>query len=256
MLMTVDIGNTNILFGIFYGEKLLTSFRLSCDKTRTADQYCVEINSLAEFHKTTLADISGIIISSVVPAVTPLIKSSLETLTGKDAIVVEPGIKSGLKIKIDNPTQLGADFVCTAVAAVNNYSLPCLIVDLGTATKISVIDSEGCFRGCTIAPGIGISLRALADSAALLPNINLLVENCSSFGTNTITSMQSGMIIGTAAMIDGMCERIEKTLNNPIQSVIATGGYAESIIKHCTRSIICEPNLILYGLRQIYCKNK
>ncbi len=256
MLMAIDIGNTNILVGIFCGDELRTTFRLASDKYRTADQYCLELEALAGFYQTSLKEINGVIISSVVPAVTPLIRKAIELQTGKIPLLVEPGIKSGLKIKIDDPTQLGADLVSTAVGAVNKYSLPCLIVDLGTAIKISVIDSNGCFRGCSIAPGIGISLKALADSASLLPYINLSVDNCATFGTNTISSMQSGMIIGTASMIDGMCERIEKSLGESIANVIATGGYAQSIIKHCNREIINDPNLILYGLKHIYNKNQ
>ncbi len=256
MLLTVDIGNTNILFGVFKEDKLVTTFRFASDSRRTAEQYCIELNNIALFKNFDIKAIDGIIISSVVPGVTPLIKDSLFMLTGVSAMIVGPGLKSGLKIKIDDPTQLGADLVASAVGALCRYSLPCLVVDLGTATKISVLDSKGNFRGCSISAGIGISLHALAGSAALLPHINLSVNDCSAFGTNTTASMQSGIIIGTASMIDGMCDRIEGSLGESIKSIVATGGYAQNIVKHCSHIIDLDPELILYGLKCIYNKNK
>lgn len=256
MLLAVDIGNTNILFGVFKDDSLNSSFRLSSDRNRTAEQYCVEINSLSCFYNVNLNEVDSIIISSVVPSLTPLIKQATEMLTGNKPLVIGPGVKSGLKIKIDNPTQLGADLVANAVGAINKFPLPCLVVDLGTATKISVIDSAGFFRGCTISAGIGISLKALAASAALLPHIDLSAEEISAYGTNTVSSMQSGIIIGAAAMIDGLCERIENSLHESVKTIVATGGYSQAIVKHCKKRIIYDPNLILYGLNTIYKKNR
>lgn len=256
MLLTVDIGNTNITIGLYDGGSLEFLIRLASDSKRTAEQYAVEISSVALLEKASLDKVTGAIISSVVPELTGVIKNAIKILTGINAKVLGPGLKSGLNIKIDNPAQLGADLVAGAVAAINSYPLPCLVMDLGTATKISVIDKDGVYRGCTISAGVGISLKALAGSASLLPTVNLDTEKCPSFGTNTVASMQAGIILGTAAMLDGLCDRIEEALGEKIKTVVSTGGLCYNITRHCRRKNICEPNLILEGLRIIYSKNQ
>ncbi len=255
MLLAVDIGNTNILFGLFCDNELIFEARLASDRKITAEQYAVLIKGIAELKNSDMKCVTGSIISSVVPELTGLIKEAVFILTGVSALILGPGVKSGLPIKIDNPAQLGADLVAGAVGAVERFSLPCLVIDLGTATKISVIDGKGAYVGCSISAGVGISLKALAGSAALLPDIDIDLQECSSFGTNTVSSMQAGIVQGTASMLDGMCEKIEAALGENAASVVATGGFAKNIIRYCKRNISYEPNLLLYGLKAIYDKN-
>lgn len=255
MLLTVDIGNTNILFGLFDENSLVFKARISSDRKITAEQYALAIKGVVDLKNADFENVSGAIISSVVPELTSLVRDAIMMLTGVDAVVLGPGVKSGLPIKIDNPAQLGADLVAGAVGAIDKYSAPCLVIDLGTATKISVIDATGAYRGCVISAGVGISLNALSGAASLLPVIDINSENCPVYGTNTVSSMQSGIIQGTAAMLDGMCEKIEKALGENNITVVATGGYADAILPCCQRKIIYEPDLILRGLKKIYEKN-
>lgn len=255
MLIAIDIGNTNIDIGVFRDKDIIFKARLATNTHRTEDQYALEIKGIAELENFELNYIDGAIISSVVPELTTAIKNAILRLTGIEAMILGPGIKSGLHIRIDNPAQLGADLVAGAVGAIDKYKLPCLVIDLGTATKISVIDNNGAYLGCTISAGVGISLNALSGAASLLPAINLSLSDCPSFGTNTVSSMQAGTILGTASMIDGLCDRINCSLANQINSIVATGGYAENIIRYCNNNISYERNLVLEGLRLIYLKN-
>ncbi len=255
MLFAVDIGNTNILFGLFEENSLVFKARISSDRKITAEQYALVIKGIVNLKNTELENVHGAIISSVVPELTSLIKDAIMMLTGVEAIVLGPGVKSGLPIKIDNPAQLGADLVAGAVGAIDKYSAPCLVIDLGTATKISVIDASGAYRGCVISAGVGISLNALSGAASLLPVIDINSGSCPVYGTNTVSSMHSGIIQGTAAMLDGMCDKIEASLGEKDITVIATGGYADAILPFCNRKIIYEPELILRGLKKIYDKN-
>lgn len=255
MLLAVDIGNTNILFGLFEEDSLSFKARISSDRKITAEQYALEISGISNLKNIKLDRVDGAIISSVVPELTSLIREAVMMLTGVEAIVLGPGVKSGLPIKIDNPAQLGADLVAGAVGAVDKYSAPCLVIDLGTATKISVIDASGAYRGCVISAGVGISLNALSGAASLLPDIDINSGNCPVYGTNTVSSMQAGMLQGTASMLDGMCDKIEEALGEQNITVIATGGYSGAILPYCKRKIIFEPELILWGLKKIYEKN-
>lgn len=256
MLMTADIGNTNITIGIFDGDILAYGARLHTDRKKTADEYAVDLYAMSRLNHFLADDIDGAIISSVVPETTGAFVRAVKLFCNVDAMVLGPGLKSGLNIRIDNPAQLGADLVAGAVAAIQQYELPCVVIDLGTATKISVIDERGCYCGCTISPGVRISLQALSDSASQLPAISFDVEDCPAFGKNTIASMQAGIVLGTASMLDGMCDHIEDALGQKLKSVVVTGGHAAGIIKHCTREHSYAPNLLLDGLRYIYNKNK
>lgn len=252
MLIAVDIGNTNILFGIFDNNELILKARLKTDSSRTFEQYALEIKGICDLNNIFLNDVDGSVLSSVVPDVTGLIKNAIRFLTGKVPIDIKSDVDVGLVIDIDTPSQLGADFIACAVGAVNKYQYPCLIADLGTATKISVIDERGAFIGAIITAGVGISLSALSGSASLLPKINIDIKNCPAFGKNTVACMQAGIIHGTASMLDGMCDRIEQTLGKKIDNVIVTGGLAENISSYCKREVIFDGDLILYGLRDIY----
>ncbi|MBR4745076.1 MAG: type III pantothenate kinase [Oscillospiraceae bacterium] len=255
MILTIDIGNSNVNVGLFEGENLVSVFTFSTDTKRTAEQYAIELKAAAELKGQSLASVDGAIISSVVPPLTSTAKKAVKLLCGVDALVLGPGVKNGLNIKIDNPAQLGADLVADAVGALAHYPTPCLVIDLGTATKISVIDKAGAYRGCTISAGVKISLAALADKTAQLPAIDLSVSECPAYGTNTVHSMQAGILLGTACMLDGLCDRIEDSLGEKIASVVATGGISGNIIPHLKRKVDYAPYLILEGLRVIYEKN-
>ena len=255
MFLTFDVGNTNINIGLYDKEELKVVTRLSTDRKRTPEQYAIEIKAIFDLHGEDISNADGAIISSVVPELTACMKAAVKLLTGANALVLGPGLKNGLNIKIDNPAQLGTDLVAGAVGALKKYPMPCLVLDLGTATKISVLDGKGVYRGCAIGAGIGVSMNALAGSASLLPSVGLDGSDCPSYGTNTVDSMRAGFILGTAAMLDGMCGRIEQSLGEKVATVVATGGLAPAVIKYCTTDIINEPTLILEGLKYIYLRN-
>ena len=254
MLLTIDIGNTNITLGAFDGEGLMFVSRLNTDRFRTEDQYALEIRQIFHLYGVSSGDFEGAAISSVVPSLSNAIKNAAGKLIGKTPLIVGPGVKNGLDIRIDNPKQLGADLVAGAVGAVAKYPLPCFVVDLGTATKISVINGAGQYLGCTISAGIMISLEALSKQTSQLPSVSLEAPP-HVIGTNTVDSMQSGTVLGTAAMIDGLCDRIEAEMGEKAASVVATGGLAEDIVKNCARPVIYDGSLVLHGLYHIYNKN-
>lgn len=255
MILATDIGNTNITTGIYDGNDLLFVMRAATDRARTPDQYAVEFKAMLALRNADSFSFSGAIISSVVPELTGVIRDAIYAVTGQRALVLGPGVKTGLNIKIDNPAQLGADLVAGAVGALGKYQLPCLVLDLGTATKISVLDSKGNYRGCTISAGVGISLRALSSGTSQLPAIELNAPP-NAIGTNTIDSMQSGTVLGAAAMLEGLCARLEENLGEKVNTVVATGGIAGDIIRYCRMDILHDPDLILDGLRFIFDKNK
>ncbi len=252
MLLTIDIGNTNINLGIFNGDELTMSARLATERQKTDDQYAVDLVNIFSVYGIKPADIEGAVISSVVPEITVHIKNAVKRLTGKKVIVLSPGVKTGLNIMIDNPAQLGADLAAGAVGA-TEYPLPAFVVDLGTATKIFAVDENKGFRGCMIAPGVAISVKALTDTSSLLPAISLEPPK-KACGTNTIESMQSGIVLGTAAMIDGLLDRFAEELGEP-KTIIATGGLSSFITPVCKREMIYDSDLILKGLKAIYEKN-
>ena len=254
MLLTMDIGNTNINIGLFDGDDLTLSVRLATERQKTDDQYAMDFTNIFVMHKIDFNDINGVVISSVVPEITEAVTSAIKKLTGKDALILSPGVKTGLNILIDNPGQLGADLAAGAVGAVAEYPLPAFVIDLGTATKICAIDKNRGFRGCMIAPGVQISLKALTDTSSLLPTISLEPPK-KACGTNTVESMQSGIVLGTAAMIDGILDRFAEELGEPA-SIIATGGLSYFVSPVCKREITYDRHLILKGLKAIYEKNK
>ncbi|MCR4615991.1 MAG: type III pantothenate kinase [Clostridiales bacterium] len=255
MILTLDVGNTNISIGAYDGDTLAFVSRLATDRSRTADQYAVELRAIFWLNNTNGEDFSAAVISSVVPELTAAVSSAIERVSGIKPLIIAPGIKTGLNIQTDNPAQVGADLIAGAVAAAAKYPLPCLVVDLGTATKISVIDSRGAFCGCTISAGIGISLEALYSRASQLPGISLDTPR-RVVGKNTIDSMTSGTVYGAAAMIDGMCDRINEELDTPVKSIVATGGFAAGIVKQCKHDVIYNGELLLEGLKIIYERNK
>ena len=254
MLLAIDIGNSNIVVGAFEGEVLTFTARLATDTRLTSDQYAYEIKNILSLYGKHLSDIEDCIIASVVPNVQTAVCNALSTACEVVPMTVGPGIKTGLNIKIDNPAQLGADLVAGAVGAIAEYTLPCIVIDMGTATTISVIDKNGSFLGGSIGAGVQLTLKALCENTAQLPYTDISAPK-SVIGTNTADCMKSGLIYGTAALIDGIVERMEEELGEEA-SVVATGGLSRSIIKHCKTDIIYNENLLLDGLRIIYERNK
>ena len=254
MVLAVDIGNSNIVMGCFENDKILFIERLSTNREATALEYTIMLKNILELNGISHMDFQGGIISSVVPSVTLTVKEAMERLTCKQVMVVGPGIKTGLKIMLDNPAQLGSDRVADAVGAINLYPVPCIMIDMGTATTISVIDKNKNFMGGLIIPGLRTSLDSLTSRTSQLPNISLVPPK-RVIGTNTIDCMKSGIINSTASSIDGVIERIEEELGEKC-TVISTGGIAKTIIPFCKREIIIDDQLLLKGLRIIYNKNK
>ncbi len=254
MLLAIDIGNTNLTLGVYDESVLLFTARLSTDTRLTRDQYAVAIKDVLALHDTDYRDIEDCIIASVVPTVATSVANAISLLCHIVPLELGPGLKTGLNIKIDNPAQLGADLVAGAVGAISEYTLPCIVIDMGTATTVSVINSEGQFVGGSIAAGVMLTLKALTENTSQLPSINLSAPP-SVIGRNTVDCMRSGLILGTASMIDGLIERISEELQE-IPTVVATGGLSKEIITHCKSEIIYNENLLLEGLREIYEKNK
>lgn len=255
MVFTVDVGNTNIVLGGFSGDDLIFTSRITTDRDKTADQYAITFKDIISLYGQSSDGFDGAIISSVVPSLIPTLREAIERLMHIRAYVVGPGIKTGLNIKLENPAVLGADLVCGAVGALAKYTPPLIIFDFGTATTISAIDKNGSFLGGSIIPGVGVSLKALSDSAALLQDISS-GGSVPIIGTNTPDSMRSGLILGNACMVDGMISRYREELGSTA-TVVATGGLAPTIIKHCkAQGIILDDRLLLDGLHAIYRKNK
>lgn len=254
MILAIDVGNTNIVIGCCEGDRVLFTERLSIDRTATVLEYVISFKTVLDIYNIKPQDVEGGIISSVVPSVTQAIKSAVMKLVGKSIKVVGPGIKTGLGIKIDDPRELGADLVVGAVAAINEYPVPAIILDMGTATTASVIDDNKNYIGGMIIPGVMVSLNSLATNTSQLPKISLEAPK-KVIGANTVDCMTSGIIYSTAASIDGICDRIEEEYGKKL-SVIATGGLASTIIPFCKRQIIVDDDLLLKGLIILYNKNK
>lgn len=254
MLLALDMGNTNITIGVFRCESLLLESRVATDHTKMEDQYAVELMDILRLYGVDAGEVDGAVISSVVPPLDRTIRHAVKKITGQTPLMVGPGTKSGLNIRIDNPAQLGPDLLVGAVAAIAQYGAPCIIWDLGTATTVSVVDAKGDFRGGAIMPGVATSFESLTDRTSLLPRIRLEAP-AHAIGTNSNDSMQSGAVFGSAAMIDGMCDRILDELGQPA-TIVATGGLSHEIIPHCRHRIISDDKLLLEGLRLVYNKNQ
>lgn len=254
MLLAIDIGNTNIVIGCIRDDEILFKARIATDRSRTSDQYGVEIKSMLEVFGVSKDDISDCIISSVVPPVFNSVKTGVIKVIGKQPMVVGPGLKTGLNIHVDVPSQVGSDRIVIAVAALAEYTAPLILMDLGTATTIEVVEPDNLYMGGVIFPGVKTSLDALISRAAQLPGISLDKPK-NVIGKNTVDCMRSGMMYGTAAMIDGVIDRMEEELGHK-STLIACGGMAQFITPLCRHSIILEKDLLLKGLNIIYKKNK
>lgn len=252
MILAIDVGNTNIVLGVLDSEKLVCSGRLSTNVNETDIEYSMKIKTFLDVKNIT--EIEGAVISSVVPALVRTLKKAVRLVCGVESLVVGPGIKTGLNIKLDNPAEMGADLVVGDVAVINKYPLPAILFDIGTATTASVIDKNGAHLGGAIMCGVKTAINSLSKGTAQLPQIDISAPS-KIIGANTIDAMKCGSVIGTAAMIEGMVERFEEELGEKA-TVIITGGLGNAIAKVLRIDATVDENLLLDGLRIIYEKNK
>ncbi len=254
MLLVLDMGNTNITLGVFEGKRLLLQSRIATERTKMEDQYAVELMDLLRLYRLEATAFSGAILSSVVPPLNHALCGAVKKATGLTPLLVGPGTKTGINIRIDNPATLGADLLVGAVAAVEAVGTPCIVWDLGTATTVSVVDKDGAYRGGAIMPGIGTALQSLAASTSLLPQISVDAP-ARVIGTDTIACLQSGAVFGNASLMDGMNARIQQELGYDAP-VVVTGGLGREIAAQCRTPVRYIGELLLDGLRLIYEKNQ
>ena len=254
MILAIDVGNTNIVVGCIDDRKTYFIERLSTNRTKTELEYAVDLKNVLDIYHIKKTEIEGCIISSVVPQITNIVKLAAEKILKKNAIVLGPGVKTGLNIMMDYPGQLGADQVADAVAGISGYPVPLILIDMGTATTASVVNSKKQYVGGMILPGVGVSLDALTARASQLSGISIDAPR-HVIGKNTIECMKSGVLYSNAAALDGIIDRIEEELGEKA-TVVATGGLAKKIVPHCKREIILDEELLLRGLLIIYEKNK
>ena len=246
MILAIDVGNTNIVVGCIDDRKTYFIERLSTNRTKTELEYAVDLKNVLDIYHIKKTEIEGCIISSVVPQITNIVKLAAEKILKKNAIVLGPGVKTGLNIMMDNPGQLGADQVADAVAGISGYPVPLILIDMGTATTASVVNSKKQYVGGMILPGVGVSLDALTARASQLSGISIDAPR-HVIGKNTIECMKSGVLYSNAAALDGIIDRIEEELGEKA-TVVATGGLAKKIVPHCKREIILDEELLLRGL--------
>ena len=255
MLLAIDIGNSNVVIGCLNEEnETIKQFRMVTDLKKTEDEYASGMKTILEYNGVACDGFEGAIICSVVPPLTEIFRTAVESITGLRALVVGSGVKTGLNIMIENPTSLGSDIVAVSVGAMVDYPLPVIVLDMGTATTITVVDKGNKYLGGAIVPGVALSINALSSGTSLLQKVPIEAP-AKDICTTTTTSMQSGAVYGNAAMIDGMIERFEQELGCEA-CVVATGGIAAKIIPHCKRKVIYDENLLLRGLGLVYKKNK
>ncbi len=253
MILAVDIGNTNIVLGCIREGEILFEARMATDLIKTSDQYCAELKTMLALFEVEVKDITGSIVSSVVPPVLNSFKTAIRKLTGANCLVVGPGIKTGLNIRMDNPAEVGSDLIVAAVAATAQYGTPLLLVDMGTATTITAVDQSGTFIGGCICPGVKISMEALTGRTAQLPGISLDAPQ-KAIGKNTRDCMRSGIMLGAASMLDGLLDRMEEEMGGNVR-VVATGGISKFVLPLCKRKMIYDRSLMLKGLNLLYQRN-
>jgi type III pantothenate kinase len=252
-LLAIDVGNTHTLAGVYQGEELLHEWRISSERTATADELAASHDQILRLRGGSLDELDDMIVSSVVPTLTGAYQQLARKYLERPALVVGPGVKTGMPLAIDNPHELGADRLVNAVAAFRRYGGPCIVVDFGTATTLDVVSEAGEYLGGAIAPGMETSLDALTSRAARLVKVDLLPPE-RAIGRSTVESMRSGLVLGTVAMVDGMCQRIREELGGSA-IVVATGGLAEMVCELSEEIDHINPLLTLEGLRAIYSLN-
>ncbi len=253
MLLVIDIGNTNTVLGVFDGETLIHHWRIYTHREKTSDEYGILIRNLYAASHFSSREITAIIISSVVPPITPIFVDLCASYFGITPLVVGPGIKTGISIKMDNPKEVGADRIVNAVAAHVKYKTHCIVVDFGTATTFDYVSADGDYMGGVIAPGVNISAEALFRQASKLPRIEV-AKPAAVVGKNTVAAMQSGLFFGYASLVDGIVDRMKKELRvDPV--VVATGGLSRVFSGETSQIQFIDENLTLEGLRIIYEKN-
>ncbi|MBR6950934.1 MAG: type III pantothenate kinase [Oscillospiraceae bacterium] len=254
MLLAIDIGNSNVVIGCLDDSLApVETFRITSDLKKTEYEYGADMKTILEYSHIDLHSFEGAVISSVVPPLTNLFRIAVEKVFGLRPLIVGSGVKTGLNIMIENPASLGSDLVADSVAAMADYPLPVIVLDMGTATTITVVDRRGNYIGGAIVPGVGLSLNALASGTSLLQQVPLEAPK-KVINTMTLESMQSGAVFGAASMIDGMIDRFEEELGESC-SLVATGGIAGKIVPYCRHKITFDKYLLLRGLGMIYRKN-
>lgn len=253
MILAIDIGNTNLVIGGYENAEAVFTERISTDKNKTSLEYAILFKTALDIHGVRPSSVEGAIIGSVVPQLTFIVRTALRKVSGVEALVLGPGLKTGLNIRMDNPSAVGADLIAGAVGALQRYEPPLIVIDMGTATTLIVVDQDRNYIGGMIMTGLRLSLNALVSQAAQLPGISLEVPK-SVIGKNTADAMRSGLLYGNAAMLDGLIDRVEAELGRKAH-VIATGGLAGTVIGQCHTEITLERNLVLDGLIAIYRRN-
>ena len=253
MILTIEIGNSTITLGGVEGSDIRFECRINTDRVKTSDTYCIDLKTLFEIYGIDMASIEGVIIASVVPQVLNSVRTAIRKLLNTEPLVVGPGLKTGLDIRLENPGQMGADLVAADVAALSEHKPPLIVIDMGTATTMAVLDPNGAHLGGCVCPGVKISLEALTGNTSLLPGIQLDSPK-QALGRNTADAMRSGIMFGTAAMLDGMIDRFRAETGWDF-TIVATGGLAKHIVPLCHNEIVYDRHLIIKGLARLYRDN-